>query len=142
MVGLIDIVPATLSVSVGGKDVSVNGVSAAGLAHLLGRFPELRALMSGQEVGTEQLIAMGGDVVGAIIAAGCGYPANEKAEQIGRTLPVGDQADILAAILKLTMPQGVGPFVEKLTALGTVLNAEAAAGPKVIRVRPLRSQAA
>lgn len=140
MVGLMDIVPATASVEVGGKNVSVYGVSAAGLASLLQRFPALRALMSGQTIDTDALIGMGGEVAGAIIAAGCGYPGDEKAEQIGRMLPVGEQADLLAAILKLTMPKGVGPFMEKLTALGSVLNAEPSGN--VVKVRALRSQAA
>jgi hypothetical protein len=34
--------------------------------------------------------------------------------------------DLLAAILRLTLPKGVGPFVEKLTALGSILNTDAA----------------
>jgi hypothetical protein len=47
----------------------IHGISASGLAHLLGRFPGLRKLMTGQEVGIEQLMAMGGEAVAAIIAA-------------------------------------------------------------------------
>jgi hypothetical protein len=34
--------------------------------------------------------------------------------------------DLLAAILRLTLPKGIGPFVEKLTALGGILEADAA----------------
>jgi hypothetical protein len=48
MVGLIDIAPAAETVDVPGTSVTVHGVSAKGLAHLLGRFPELRKLMTGQ----------------------------------------------------------------------------------------------
>ncbi len=59
MVGLIDIAPNTESVDVQGASVAVHGVSAKGVAHLLGRFPELRKLMTGQEVETEQLMAIG-----------------------------------------------------------------------------------
>jgi len=57
-----------------GAEVAVHGVSAKGLAYLLGRFPDLRRLMSGQDVGVDQLPAAGGDAVEAIIAAGCGAP--------------------------------------------------------------------
>ena len=77
MVGLIDIAPSVETVDVQGASVAVHGVSAKGIAHLLGRFPELRMLMTGQQVETEQLMAMGGDAVAAIIAAGCGYPGDE-----------------------------------------------------------------
>jgi hypothetical protein len=116
MVGLIDIAPAIESVDVQGTSVTVHGVSAKGLASLLGRFPELRMLMTGQEVQTEQLMAMGGDAVAAVIAAGCGYPGDEAAETVAGKLSLDAQADLLAAILRLTLPKGVGPFVgEKLT---------------------------
>jgi hypothetical protein len=76
MVGLIDIAPSVETVDMQGTSVTVHGVSAKGLAHLLGRFPELRMLMTGQEVETPALMAMGGDAVAAIIAAGCGYPGD------------------------------------------------------------------
>ena len=60
----------------------MHGVSAKGRASLLGRFPELRMLMTGQEVEADQFMAVGGDAVSAIIAAGCGYPGDEKAEDV------------------------------------------------------------
>ena len=123
MVGLIDIAPSIDSVDVQGSSVAVHGISAKGVAHLLGRFPELRKLMSGQEVEAEQLMAMGGDAVAAIIAAGCGYPGDEKAEAIAGTLAIDAQANLLAAIVRLTLPGGLGPFVDKLTALGGILDA-------------------
>ena len=77
MVGLIDIAPSVETVDVQGTSVTVHGVSAKGVAHLLGGFPELRKLMTGQEVEAEQLMAIGGDAVAAIIAAGCGYPGDD-----------------------------------------------------------------
>lgn len=123
MVGLIDIAPNVETIDVQGTPVAVHGVSAKGVAHLLGRFPELRKLMTGQEVETEQLMAMGGDAVAAIISAGCGYPGDEKAEAVAGKLSIDAQADLLAAILRLTLPVGLGPFVEKLTALGGILDA-------------------
>lgn len=117
MPGLMDVIPAAAKVAVGDVTLEVRGVSAKGVAYLLGRFPELRALMAGREVPLPELMAMGGDAVAAIIAAGCGYPGDEAAEQRAGEFAVDAQADLLAAILKLTMPNGVAPFVEKLTAL-------------------------
>lgn len=125
MVGLIDIAPATEAVEVEGSKVEVHGVSASGLAHLLGRFPELRKLMTGMEVDAGQLMAVGGEAVAAIIAAGCGYPGDERAESLAARLSLDTQADLLGAILRLTLPKGLGPFVAKLTALGSILDVDA-----------------
>src|SRR5215210_1687590 len=123
MVGLIDIAPRIETVNVQGASVAVHGITARGVAHLLGRFPELRMLMTGQSVETDRLMEMGGDAVAAIIAAGCGYPGDDKAEIVAASLSVDAQADLLAAILRVTLPSGLGPFVEKLTALGGAVDA-------------------
>lgn len=118
MPGLLDIAPAVETVEIRGTKVEVYGVSVKGIAYLLQRFPELRAMLSGREVNADRLIEIGGDAVAAIIAAGTGYPGNEQAEAVAGSLSLDEQADLLAAIVKLTMPGGVGPFVEKLSALG------------------------
>jgi hypothetical protein len=126
MVGLIDIAPSVEMVDVQGAPVEVHGVSASGLALLLSRFPDLRKLMTGLDVEATQLIALGGEAVAAIIAAGCGYPGDEKAEAVAAGLSLDAQADFLAAILQLTLPKGIGPFVAKLTALASILDVDAA----------------
>jgi hypothetical protein len=124
MVGLIDIAPRTEMVDIEGASVEVHGVSASGLALLLRRFPDLRKLLTGLEVETTQLMTVGGEAVAAIIAAGCGYPGDEKAESVAANLSLDAQADFLGAILRLTLPKGLGPFVAKLTALGSILDAD------------------
>lgn len=130
MVGLIDIAPALETVEIRGARIEVCGVSAKGIALLLGRFPDLRAMMAGRTVEPERLMETGGDAVAAIIAAGCGYPGDPEQESAAGRLPLDAQADLLAAILRLTLPNGVGPFVEKLSALGLILHAEGAASMK------------
>ena len=125
MVGLVDIAPRTETVDVGGAAVEVRGVSASGLALLLGRYPDLRKLMTGLEVETTQLMTVGGEAIAAIIAAGCGYPGDEQAEAVAAKLSLDAQADFLAAILRLTLPKGLGPFVAKLTALSGILDVDA-----------------
>lgn len=121
MVGLIDAFGGDLAVetvTVLGRKVSVPGVSAKGIAYLLAKYPDLRKVMSGKAVEEAELFAMGGDVVGAIIAAGTGSPGDEAAEAFASALPLDAQADLLAAIIKATMPSGIGPFVDKLAAMG------------------------
>lgn len=127
MVGLLDIAPVGATVVVQGKAIDVQGVNAKGVALLLARFPALRALMSGRDVGISDLMEMGGDIVAAIIAAGCGQPGNAEYEAAAGRLSINDQADFVAEILRLTMPNGVGPFVEKVSKMGTVLGAQVSA---------------
>ena len=126
MVGLLDIVPAAETVDVGGEKIAVHGVSATGLAYLIRRFPEL---LSGG-ISVEMLMSVGGDAVAAVIACGCGHPGNEAAEAVSASFSLDVQADLLAAILRLTMPQGVGPFVEKLAALKAAIIPAPATPPK------------
>ena len=118
MVGLVDIAPITTSVAIRGQDITITGVSARGIASLLARFPELRALMTGREVALDELLRLGGDVISAIIAAGTGAPGDAQAEKAADNLSLEEQADLLAAIVELTMPRGLGPLVERLSRLG------------------------
>ena len=76
MVGLVDIAPITSSVVIRGQDIIITGVSARGIALLLARFPELRAVITGREVAMDDLLKLGGDVIAAIIAAGTGAPGS------------------------------------------------------------------
>jgi hypothetical protein len=116
MVGLIDIAPATEQVA----GVTVYGVSLGGVARLLGRFPELRRIMSGVETAPDDLFAMMPDALAAIIAEGVGTP-DADGEQLASRLSIDLQVEFLAAIMRLTMPKGVGPFVEKMVGLGLAL---------------------
>lgn len=122
MVQLSDIAPLAEEVPVGGgQTAAVYGVSVLGIVDLIHKYPELQALLSGEAIGTEALLSFGPKAVAAIIAAGCGQPGDEKAEAVAAKFPVAIQADLLEAILRLTMPAGIGPFVEKLVGLRAVL---------------------
>lgn len=122
MAGLLDIAPSSEQVTVRGVTVDVTGVSVSGIAILIGRFPELRTLLSGGELDLDKLMALGGDIVNAIIAAGTGAPGNRDAEKVAGSLGLEDQAALLTAILNQTMPSGIGPFVKRLESLGDVLS--------------------
>jgi len=131
MVSLIDIAPLTEKVSVRGQEIEVRGVSAEGIAFLIRRFPEVGELISGSRAGKTvdfaSLQAVVPKAVVAIIAAGCGFPGNEKAEKSAASLSLDEQVDLFNAIVRLTLPNGVGPFVQKLAALGKSLGV--AGGP-------------
>ena len=94
-------------------------------------------MMSGkaETLSANQLLEAGGNVIGALIAAGCrgedGHPliGNKGAEAVSAGLAVGEQADLLAAILAMTIPEGPGPFVDILSKLGASINPNGAAEP-------------
>ena len=129
MVGLVDIAPAVERVTIRNQEVEVFGISAAGVANLLARFPELRRVFAGRDVPIDQMMAMGGEIVAAILAAGTGATGDEAAEAAAGRLSIDEQADLLAAIARATLPKGVGPFVEKLTALGADIGVQDVGAP-------------
>jgi hypothetical protein len=141
MVGLLDIAPSSRTVTVNGAELEVKGVSAGGVAYLLQKFPELRALLAGRDdVDANSLISRVPDAIAAIIASGCGYPGSADAEAKAAELPAEAQMDILAAIVELTMPKGVGPFLEKLTkAMGAFGDADLAKIPGIKSPSPSKS---
>jgi hypothetical protein len=116
MPGLLDIAVSTRTAPVGDVSVNITGVSAKGFAALLERFPEFRKVLTGNKVDMtpESLMAMVPDAIAAVIAAGTGNPGDPKAEAIAESLGVGVQLDLLKAIIDVTMPKGVGPFVDAL----------------------------
>jgi hypothetical protein len=130
MVSLLDIADQQKTVTIRGKDVAVFGISAQDIVYLFGKFPELRLLMSGKQADLtpETLLKLAPGAVAAAIAAGTGSAGDENAEAVAARLGLGEQLELLAAIFDLTFPQGVGPFVAKLDALGLLKSADGASG--------------
>lgn len=126
MAGLLDIAPAAERVTIRGVKVDVRGLSLTDLRDLIARFPEVVALF-GKGINAGVIMKAGPGVVSAVIAAACGNPGDAKAEAIVAELPLGEQAEILNRVLKLTMPGGAGPFVELLKTLGLDLGEVSAA---------------
>jgi hypothetical protein len=123
MTGLLDIAPQRATVVVHGHALEVAGVTVRGIADLLQRFPELRQLFAGGDANgpgaIEQLAATMPDLVAAAIASGLGHANDRAHEDAAAALPAEAQAKLFGAVLKLTMPSGIGPFVEELaTAFG------------------------
>jgi hypothetical protein len=115
MVSLVDIADLSKIVPIRGQDIAVTGVSAEGLAHLINEFPEVRSLMAGRGVAPK--------VLAAIIAAGTGSPGDKAVEAKAGSLGVGEQAELILAILEVTFPQGIQSFAQRLEAFGISLPA-------------------
>lgn len=119
MTSLLDIAPVKREVEVAGTKLEVGGVSSLGIAYLLQKFPELRRLFGGKsaDLTPERLMEAVPEAIAAIIASGCGFPGDARAEAVASSLSVGDQISLVTEILELTMPEGFGPFVAKVRLL-------------------------
>lgn len=125
MAGLLDIAPLAETVAIRGTAVSVTGLSACDIAALMARFPVLAEAIGGRAVTVDRLVAMAPDAIADIIAAGTGAGGNDAAIAMARSLLPEEAADLLEAIIRVTLPRGVGPLVERLGALGASLGGAA-----------------
>lgn len=125
MPNLLDIAPLESSVDVRGKKLPCFGLGAKAIVNLVTRFPVLKemlfpagALQLPSELSDPlALIHAAPDAIAAILAAGTGYPGDEKHEEAASNLAIEEQVDLLTEILKLTLPNGLVPFMDKLTLL-------------------------
>ena len=118
MAGLVDIVPAIETVEVRGQQLEVTGLTVEGIGSLLMRFPELRKMFETRSLDVEALLKSSDKLIAAVIAAGTGSAANRAAEKAANGLSLGEKAEVVAAIIRVTMPKGVGPFVRLMDAVG------------------------
>ncbi|AEH88197.1 phage pre-tape measure protein [Mesorhizobium opportunistum] len=137
---LLDLAPAAEVVPIRGKKLSVSGISSKGIIALLRRFPAMSDIFTGESSASnvEKLaglvVAIGGDLVGAIIAAGLGYPGDEKREKVAADLVAGEQFDLVEAIVRVTFPNGLAPLVEKVRAM----RGDAAINPTLAKMPPVQ----
>ncbi len=98
--------------------ISVYGISLSGVVMLANRFPELARLFGGkseEEIDIKTAIMRSPPIVAAFIAAGTGDAGDEDCEKVASLLNLEMQVDFVEAIIKATVPGGVGPFAERLT---------------------------
>jgi hypothetical protein len=120
MVSLIDIAKVKLPpVPIRGAEVEVNGLTADHIAGIMYDFPEIRKLLSTQAADKDMLsslLARLPEAAAMLIAAGTGKPGDKETIDFARTLGVGEQYDLLEAILKATFPRGVKSFLDGVQA--------------------------
>ncbi len=114
--------PAPDTISINGKKIPVHGISMTGFGTLIPRFPSLMSDLSERmkKDGALTLVAImdvAGSAIGAILAAGLGYPGNEEAEKKAASLDISTQLKLLDKIVEKTMPDGIGPFVDQWAGL-------------------------
>lgn len=117
---LLELANTGRDVKVGDNTIKVFGISTETLISIITKYPAVTKAMSGVDVEGGDLMKIAPDAVAEIIVAGTGNSRDNKHLEAARRVPVEFQLDILTAILKQTFPSGVGPFVEKLVALGVL----------------------
>jgi hypothetical protein len=127
MATLLDIAPLIRNIEIRGVKLIVRGISAEGVVYLFTRFPILRMMMTGKEIEgmtIETFIVMAPEAVSAVIAVGLGYVGKnveeqEQAEAIAAAFSIDEQIHALTEIMEVTLPRGVGPFVEMINSLAS-----------------------
>ncbi len=123
MVGLVDIVSVDETIVIRGTKISVSGVSVEGIGRLIFRFPELKKMAETGKWNQDGLLSLSDDIVCAVLAAGTGEPGNADAEKGAGKLAVGEKAELMMAIIRVTMPNGAGPFTKALRGMLDTLSA-------------------
>lgn len=119
-ISLATLAPQKRQVTISQGDIDVYGLTLEEIIAFIGRFPDVLDVITETEETTDRqiigtLIGQSPKIVAALIALVVHQP---EAEEGARTLPPGDQLDIIKAAIELTMPRGFGPFVEMLRGLG------------------------
>jgi hypothetical protein len=122
MAGLLDIAPLTETVEIRGQAIEVSGLTARDLVYLIREHESVRKLMSGVQVGATEILTAAPDAVCSIIAGGLRKLGDAETAAAVDRLDLDAQIELLSAILRLTMPKGVGPFVQRLQALGNLVS--------------------
>lgn len=107
----------TNDVEIGGVKITVKPLSLMMIAKLLRRFPDAMKLLTG---GTDNdsdamktIVTCGPEAIAAVISAGTGALNDIENEQKIANLPDEWQAELLAEIVNITMPDGLDVFLEK-----------------------------
>ena len=118
--------PLSATVTVRGEKIKVGGITNDGIFGLYVRFPIIPKWLSGNAT-LDDIMSSAPDALAAIIAASCGFPGDEEAEAVARKLTLDESAALLEKIIPFTMPDGLGPFVLRVNAIGLAL-----AGPQAL----------
>lgn len=135
MTSLLDIGPMTESVAIGGKTIDVFGLTPEGFFYLLEKFPLLQKLFGGGasdvtfEMMTEIAPSSSAYAISLATTPRDKYKttaewqgAVEAAAKVAVNLPAVYQMTLFQVALRLTFPDGIGPFMQAVTGLATSIS--------------------
>jgi hypothetical protein len=123
MTSLLDIGPLTEEVEVRGVKLEVQGLTAGHLFQLAAEFPDMRKLITTKQGSVQDVfLSLAPELIAKVIAMALGKPRDQETEATVMKMGAGDQLNIFMAVQRLTCPDGIVPFVEKVTALMNSVN--------------------
>jgi hypothetical protein len=135
MTSLLDIGPLSEEVNINGKVVHVHGVTPEGFFYLLDKFPTLASMFGGgvSNIDMTMLQGVAPQAVAFALAVATtdrsAYPSLtdwkadvEKAAIVAQNLSAHYQMNLFNAALRLTFPDGIGPFLKGVEGLADSIN--------------------
>lgn len=118
MASLLDIGDLTEKVEIRGVELTVQGLSAGHVFQLFAEFPDMRKVLERKQGNMQAvMLELAPDLLAKLIAMALGHPKDKAVEEKAKTMGAGDQLTILAALQRLSFPDGIGPFVDRVTTL-------------------------
>ena len=166
MTSLLDIGPLTENVSVGGKKVTVHGITPEGFFYLLEKFPMLRTMFGGgvKTISMEMLREVAPTSIAYALAVATTDRSRyvttvvddggETSDLFGRNQWLADieatakvamslaahyQMALFQSALRLTFPDGIGPFMKGVETLADSINRVSGQAPVTTSSKPSRS---
>jgi hypothetical protein len=113
MPGAINIAPLVESVDIRGQKLLVNGLEAETLIGLFAEFDDLRRMWDTRKFDLAAFKKLSKPAVAYVIAA---CVEDEEGNCLDRmnaaNLTLGERAEILAKIARISAPRGIGPFMD------------------------------
>lgn len=136
MTSLRDVGPLGEQVQVGATTLSVHGATPEAFFYLLDRFPAVRDMFDGgaRNLDGRALMAAGPEAIAFVIAVTttdrAAFPTRDawlsevgEVARIAIALPAHHQMPLLNAAVRLTFPEGVGPFMQQVNATADTFTA-------------------
>lgn len=125
MTSILDIGPLTEEVEIRGVKLAVQGLTAGHLFELFTKFPDMRKVFNARNENPQAvLMGLAPDLIVRVISLALGEADNAEVEAKIKTMGVADQFAIIAAVFRLSFPDGVVPFVNQVTKLLTSTTSE------------------
>jgi hypothetical protein len=131
MASLLDIGPSTEQVVINGRAVTVYGVTPEGFLYLASKFPELQnVLREGIDIEAMRSVAPCSIAYAlAVTTTSRSYLTRQQwldvvevTAQAAMNLGANDQMALFQAALRLTFPDGIGPFIAMVETLTATIN--------------------
>jgi hypothetical protein len=152
MTSLLDIGTLTEEIPVNGKHVTVYGVTPEGFFYLLEKFPMLRDMFSsGKSTITMEMLrdVAPGCIAHALAVATLDRSAYDttaawlgalkKSADVAMRLSAHHQMALFQTALRLTFPDGIGPFMQGVEALADSINRVSGKAPATTSSKRSRS---